>query len=254
MDENHESSESLDDHAAYGEVSVEILRPLDIDIWPFFVECRLVDAAGRIWLFRDKWPIFTRADFDDQTEFPQPGVIRCQIIESHVSTDGRKLAVIDTERPDGVDSTTGDYRFEVFASQLDGNSEAKLEFGLVAIGCGVVWNVQIDETIGDPHRWFMQIEGAKDYLYFEIESSSIVDAWLRILETMIGDPKPSTELRLGALGDLPVTWIADDEFSDRGFVMVSAGGCGAIRITVAGPDLDDLRKAVRDLRDELNLD
>ena len=140
------------------------------------------------------------------------------------------------------------------APNVPSEKRINLELGLVALGCGIVWNVQIDETIGDPHRWFMQIEGAKDYLYFEIESSSIVDAWLRILETMIGDPKPSTELRLGALGDLPVTWIADDEFSDRGFVVVSAGGCGAIRITVAGPDLDDLRKAVRGLRDELNLD
>lgn len=124
MDENHESADSLDAHSGYECVCVEILRPLDIDIWPFYVECRLVDAAGREWFFRDKWPIFTCADFDAQTEYPQPGVMGCQIIESRIDTNGRKVFVIDTEWPDHVDSTTGDYRFEVFANQLEKKSEA----------------------------------------------------------------------------------------------------------------------------------
>lgn len=157
------------------------------------------------------------------------------------------------EKPPGTNDED-DSAKSVKARAVHGETEKRinLEFGLVAIGCADVWNVQIDKTTGDPHRWFMQIEGSKDYLDFEIDSPSIVDAWLRLLETMTGDPKPSTELRLGAFGDLPVTWIADDEFSDRGFLLLSAGGCGAIRITIAGPDLDDLRNAVRDLRDELS--
>jgi hypothetical protein len=50
---------------------------------------------------------------------------------------------------------------------------------------------------------------------------------------------------------LPVFWIADHEFSDRGFVLLHAGEGGAVRITIAGDDLDDLRNTVRDLRNEL---
>jgi hypothetical protein len=72
-----------------------------------------------------------------------------------------------------------------------------LEIGLVAIGCGIAWNVQIDETIADPRRWFMQIEGSKDYLAFEIESPNVVDSWLSILESMSGAPKTVDRIEAG---------------------------------------------------------
>jgi hypothetical protein len=98
-------------------VSVEIARYID-DSFPGFVECRLVDALGREWLFHEKVPVVTRANLDASSSYPQPGVIACKVVEGRQQSDGRGVVNIDTEIPWHVESTTGETRFEVYATQL----------------------------------------------------------------------------------------------------------------------------------------
>ncbi len=99
-------------------IRVDIVRYLDSS-YPGFVECRLVDAAGREHFFRDKVPVVTLADIDEHSDYPQPGGIGCTVISRRIAVGGREVVEVDTEKPWAIDSTTGQMRFEVFADQLE---------------------------------------------------------------------------------------------------------------------------------------
>jgi hypothetical protein len=98
-------------------VRVAITRCVD-DCQPGWVECRLVDAAGKEWMFLEKIPVVSTADLRQDTPFPQPGVIACQIVARRYDADGRELVTVNTESPWGVESTSGCVLFEVAADQL----------------------------------------------------------------------------------------------------------------------------------------
>ena len=98
-------------------VSVQITGYVD-EHFPGFVSCALRDAHGRTWQFVDKVPIFSLADLTGGSVYPQPGVIRCQVVSRSVDAAGRALVRVDTSTPDGVESTDGNTIFDVFAEQL----------------------------------------------------------------------------------------------------------------------------------------
>lgn len=99
------------------EVVVQITGYVD-DSFPGFVSCALRDAHERTWQFVDKVPVFSLAHLGADSVYPQPGVIRCQVVSRSVDPSGRVLVRIDTGTPDGVESTDGNTIFEVLAEQL----------------------------------------------------------------------------------------------------------------------------------------
>jgi hypothetical protein len=108
------------------EVAVEIVRFTDdCDEWPRFVEARLIDFAGREWLFHDKAPIFTCEDINSKSVFPKAGIIRCQLVSMRLDSDRREIAIIDTALPDHVETPTGETRFEVSPDNVKLASPAK---------------------------------------------------------------------------------------------------------------------------------
>jgi hypothetical protein len=112
-------------------VKVAITRYVD-DAFPGFVECRLIDADGRDWFFIEKVPVVTLAHLDASSQYPQTGVIACQILGWRHDTDGRAIVSIDTEIPWHVQSSSGRTRFDVLADQLvdfdwQGDDGEKLE-------------------------------------------------------------------------------------------------------------------------------
>lgn len=96
---------------------MQIVRYVD-DAFPGWVEARLRDASGREWVFVDKWPIFAEEDLDADSNYPQPGVIRCEIVASGRDEHGREIRTIETSRPDGVEAEGGGTRFVVLAEQI----------------------------------------------------------------------------------------------------------------------------------------
>jgi hypothetical protein len=93
-------------------VQVQVVRFLS-DSFPGFVECALIDAHGRLWSFVEKGPVVTSEYLTATDEYPQPGVIACEVV-------GRAgpIVYIDTELPWGVESEEGETRFAVFEEQL----------------------------------------------------------------------------------------------------------------------------------------
>ena len=60
-------------------VPIEIVRLTDAD-FPGFVECRLTDVFGRIWLFQEKVPIVSAEYLSVESQYPRPGAIDCRIL------------------------------------------------------------------------------------------------------------------------------------------------------------------------------
>ncbi len=93
-------------------VRVQIVRFVD-DAFPGFVECELVDAHDRRWLFVDKGPVVTTEFLTAHDSYPQPGIIACEVIDR-----ADRIVHIDTSRPWSVESTEGQTRFEVPEASL----------------------------------------------------------------------------------------------------------------------------------------
>ena len=98
-------------------VSIEILRIVEA-AYPGFVECRLIDAHGREWMFVEKLPIVTAEDLGPDSNYPRSGVIACEIVEKTRTDDGMEIVIIDTGRPWGIEATTGESRFAIHLEQL----------------------------------------------------------------------------------------------------------------------------------------
>jgi len=98
-------------------VRVTITQFVD-DYQPGIVECKLVDAWGREWSFIEKVPVVSLADLDASSNYPQPGVIGCLVVERRQHADGREVVIIDTEEPWCIESTTGEHQFDVVPEQL----------------------------------------------------------------------------------------------------------------------------------------
>ena len=97
-------------------VKVEITRYVD-DSFPGFVECRLIDAWGDRHLFIEKVPVVRSASLDENSSYPQPGIIACQVVDRR-EIERREILRIETETLWHIESTTGESSFEVGSHQL----------------------------------------------------------------------------------------------------------------------------------------
>ncbi|HYF65560.1 MAG TPA: hypothetical protein VD886_22220 [Herpetosiphonaceae bacterium] len=98
-------------------LSVSIRRFI-MEHQPNIVEAAFVDAWGQSWAFHDKDAIFTTTHLDAESCYPQPGIIACEIIGRRKHA-GRQIITITTEKPWGVESTSGDVQFDVFPEQME---------------------------------------------------------------------------------------------------------------------------------------
>jgi len=96
------------------ELQVEIVRFVE-ECQPNIVEARFSDSEGRCHTFVDKSAIFTTDwSLDAATKYPQPGVIRCQVLARWQVPDGPDLVRVMTE----IESTDGVLEFVVLANQV----------------------------------------------------------------------------------------------------------------------------------------
>lgn len=143
---------------------------------------------------------------------------------------------------------------------LPKTQDHKESLGLSAIGSSGGWEVAIDEeTSGTTQKWFAQIEGRSVYLYFAVESPSVIDRMLDFVTKQSTDKnglhgstaQRVAEIALGISKDEPVLLIRDDEFSDRFFLVAQTKKKLVIRVTIGGKDLNSLVKALRQAKEDL---
>jgi hypothetical protein len=99
------------------DLMVRIVRFVDRD-FPGWVECEFVDAEGRRHSIIEKVPIVTTEDLGADSEYPKPGIVRCEILKRYRDDKGQELVRISTDRPTGIESTEGTSEFAVPADLL----------------------------------------------------------------------------------------------------------------------------------------
>lgn len=99
------------------QVSVQIVRFVE-EYQPSIVACELLDAEGHTHTFIDKDAIFTTKSLSAESEYPQTGVIRCEILDRWRDGKGQEIVRITTAKPDDVEATDGKSEFVVRAAQL----------------------------------------------------------------------------------------------------------------------------------------
>jgi hypothetical protein len=62
--------------------------------------------------------LFTSADLDRHSTYPQPGWLACEIVGRRHDAEGRDVIIVDTVQPWGIESTNGMTQFEVLNEQL----------------------------------------------------------------------------------------------------------------------------------------
>ncbi len=85
---------------------------------PGFVECRFHDAWNKEHVIHDKVPVVTLENLDANSAYPRPGVIGCTVIKEWMDENGREIISVTTEKPWAIDSTEGNYEFDILASQI----------------------------------------------------------------------------------------------------------------------------------------
>jgi hypothetical protein len=88
------------------------------DDQPGFVECKFNDAWNKGHTVQDKVPIVTEKYLDANSDYPQDGIIACEIIKQWVDADGRKIVTVSTEKPWAVDTIDGLKEFDILEEQL----------------------------------------------------------------------------------------------------------------------------------------
>ena len=97
---------------------VQIVRFLD-EAQPGIVACTFRDAQHETHTIIDKLPIFTEARLWSDSEYPQPGLARCEVLERLVEGErGSQVARITIARPDHLESVTGISEFLVLESEI----------------------------------------------------------------------------------------------------------------------------------------
>jgi len=98
-------------------LAVQIVRFVD-ESFPRWVASEFVDAEGQVHTFIAKVPIFSIDDLNASTEYPQPGIIRCEVLDRWKDPSGKELIRVTTDKPDSVESTEGLSEFVVMPIQL----------------------------------------------------------------------------------------------------------------------------------------
>lgn len=97
---------------------VEIIRYISNEPQPGIVECRLIDANGVTWTFIEKTAVVSDQQIDEHSVYPQSGVIACEIVAKTQDESGSEILLVDTTKPWGVTTTTGESKFKVRSEQI----------------------------------------------------------------------------------------------------------------------------------------
>ena len=95
-------------------LSVQIVRFVD-DSFPGWVECQFTDAAGRVHTLIEKYPMVTAQMLDADSQYPQTGVVECEVLNRSQDARGGDLVRI---RMLSIESTEGLSEFVVLPVQL----------------------------------------------------------------------------------------------------------------------------------------
>jgi hypothetical protein len=132
------------------DLTVEIVRFVQ-EHQPPVVEAQFCDSIGRLHTFVDKSAIFTTDwGLEASSQYPQPGVIRCDELARYQSQDGQAVIRVRTE----VESTEGLSEFIVLASQFSAWRVSRRYYANYRLVQLIFGDFQVCELEGECHPKF----------------------------------------------------------------------------------------------------
>lgn len=98
-------------------LSLQVVRFVD-GSFPGFVEAVFTDAEGTQHTIEDKVSVIALSDLWSDSEYPQPGVAACEVLDRSQDPQNRSICRITIDRPWALESTTGQTEFVVLESQI----------------------------------------------------------------------------------------------------------------------------------------
>jgi len=99
-------------------MKIKILKITDYSFYPGYVECLITDAWGNRHIFNEKIPIVTCEEIDEESELPQDGFIRCEMLKQWTDDNGNEIITVSTENPDNVETIDEVNIFDLQPCQL----------------------------------------------------------------------------------------------------------------------------------------
>jgi hypothetical protein len=84
---------------------VQIVRFVDAH-QPGVVECQFRAADGQIHSIIDKLPIFTDAVLSSDSQYPQPGAVRCQVLGQVLADGAVRITLAELDDVQAIDGGT----------------------------------------------------------------------------------------------------------------------------------------------------
>jgi len=97
-------------------IKIKITKYISDD-QPGFVECTFDDAWNKVHIVEDKVPIVTEKYLDANSDYPQDGVVACEILKESKDAEGRTIFTVDTS-PWGINTIEGLTKFDILKEQL----------------------------------------------------------------------------------------------------------------------------------------
>jgi hypothetical protein len=135
--------------------------------------------------------------------------------------------------------------------------------GLHSFGTAGAWEVVLDESVEGAQRWFIQIDGPRCYVYFQVRDPRVIDEIATFLKWhMCHDgcvqrpatsPDPGINLELSQFAGPSVSLIWDGEEARKQAVILAQGkNKFTVRVCIEQNELQDLVAALEQVRVELS--
>lgn len=98
-------------------IKIQVISHVD-KAQPGWVECRFYDAWDKEHTIHEKVPIVTNNILDENSEYPQEGIIACEFIEKWVDQTGREIYTVSTDKPWDIETIDGLNKFDLLCGQL----------------------------------------------------------------------------------------------------------------------------------------
>lgn len=98
-------------------IKVKITRFISND-QPGVVECKFKDAWDKEFKIEEKIPVVTTSQLNENSKYPQDGVVACEMIKEWEDKEGRKLVTIDIDKPWAIETIDGLTQFDILKKNL----------------------------------------------------------------------------------------------------------------------------------------
>ena len=98
-------------------IKINIKRLIETG-YPGYAECSFYDASYNEHIVHEKIPIVTDKDLDENSKYPQEGIIACEVINEWKDITGKLIFTVNTEKPWGVNTIEGLTKFDLLEEQL----------------------------------------------------------------------------------------------------------------------------------------